>query len=117
MTQWMHYIASALAAWIGLLALCFQSSHQRGRWQLGKQSRQMRCVYLLVGTGSLAISYLAITQADGIGFGTLFYISQIGLLGLLMIVLLATARKAALVFTVFVTLGAIVSIAPRVFLP
>ncbi|HYD60856.1 MAG TPA: DUF3325 family protein [Noviherbaspirillum sp.] len=72
---------SALAAWAGMAALCFQSSSQRHRMGLREQTRGQQQRFIAAGSALLAISLAAAIAADGVSFGIVLWLCQAGILG------------------------------------
>jgi hypothetical protein len=107
MMEWQLDIVSALAAWLGLTALCFQSAHQRQRLRLYKQKPAMRLAFLLIGIMMLAVSCQASITANGQDFGTLVFISQLGLIGLLLILALSQSTRTVLLLTATAAMGVV----------
>lgn len=77
-------IASALLGWLGLLAFCRRSAIQRKGLGLPPIASAGRRAYTLTGLGLLALSWLLAIKAETASFGTVIWLSQTGLLGLLL---------------------------------
>lgn len=116
MMGWQLDIVAALTAWIGLAALCFQSAYQRQRLGLHKQKPAMRLAFLLTGIMMLAVSCQASITANGLGFGTLVFISQLGMIGLLLILALSRSAGAVLLLTAIAAMGVVLLTKPMAIL-
>jgi hypothetical protein len=77
--------ASALAAWAGMVVLCFQSPNQRHRMGLGEQTDQQRFWFVAAGVALLGVSMAVTVATDGASFGLVLWLSQVSILGLILI--------------------------------
>jgi hypothetical protein len=104
---------SALAAWAGMAALCFQSSSQRHRMGLREQTRGQQRRFIAAGSALLAVSLAAAIAADGVSFGIVLWLCQAGILGAVLICWLpysmagvvASARCAAAAVPLLLAVG------------
>jgi hypothetical protein len=88
MKQTLFFFGSALAAWAGMAALCFQSPSQRHRMGLCEQTRRQRRPFIAAAVALLAMSLAAAVAANGASFGIVLWLCQTGVLGLALVCLL-----------------------------
>lgn len=88
--------ASALAAWAGMAALCFQSASQRYRMGLPAQGHGRRLGLALGGAALLGMSLAASLAVDGASFGSVLWLCQAGILGLLLVGVLPYAMTGVI---------------------
>ena len=94
MTALLMAAGSALAVWAGMAVLCFQSSSQRRRLGLRELTSPEQWRFIMAGTALIAVSLAAAVAADGVQFGMLLWLCQVGVLGLALICCLPFARAA-----------------------
>lgn len=85
---------SALAAWAGMMLLCYQSPSQRRRMGLRAQTGLEQWRFIMAATALIAMSLAAAIVADGVQFGLLLWLCQVGMLGLALICSLPFAKTA-----------------------
>ena len=94
MTALLMAAGSALAVWAGMAVLCFQSSSQRRRLGLRELTSPEQWRFIMAGTALIAVSLAAAIAADGVQFGMVLWLCQVGMLGLALICCLPFARAA-----------------------
>ena len=94
MTALLMAAGSALAVWAGMAALCFQSSSQRRRLGLRELTGREQWRSIMAGTALLCLALAAAIAADGVQFGMVLWLCQVGLLGVGIICCLPFARAA-----------------------
>ncbi|HZW12586.1 MAG TPA: DUF3325 domain-containing protein [Noviherbaspirillum sp.] len=85
MTSFLLASASLLGALGGMALLCFQSPNQRHRSRLPEQSPGVRLQFMSVGVALLALSLGSAIIGQGVSFGIVLWICQVGLVGVAMI--------------------------------
>lgn len=94
MTALLLAVGSALAVWAGMAVLCFQSSSQRRRLGLPEHTGREQWRFILAGAVLIVISLAAAIAADGVQFGIVLWLCQVGMLGVALICCLPFARTA-----------------------
>lgn len=77
--------ASLLGALGGIATLCLQSPNHRHRNRLPAQTSAMRLQFISVGVALLALSLAGAIAGQGVSFGIVLWLCQMGLMGLAMI--------------------------------
>lgn len=94
MTALLLSVGSALAVWACMAVLSFQSSSQRRRLGLPEHTGRERWRFILAGAVLIVLSLAAAIAADGVQFGIVLWLCQVGMLGVALICCLPFARTA-----------------------
>lgn len=87
MTPVVLAVASTLGAWSGMAMLGLQAPSHRHRLGLPPQSAGPRLRRAAAGAALLILSLSAAIAANGLSFGIVLWLCQIGMLGLILICL------------------------------
>jgi len=103
----MRWVAMALC-YGGLLSLCLAMPKHYRQLLHRNSSSTVRIAWTIAGWGGLAASLAAAISADGWAFGTVAWVSQLAVIGLLLVLMLPHMPRFALAVGVL-SLGSVLT--------